>query len=189
MLTFTYVGLAVIGCGAVVLALALGHLFDADGGLLHHHAGVDAGFHFPFLSPTALAALAGAIGAFGLIAQFGLQVSDSVSLLIALPAGFVFTYVVTYVATRLLRGSVGTTAVRPEDLVGVLAEIITPIPAGGVGEAAAVVRGERFTSAAREVDGLDLPRGAIVTVERFAGATLFVRADPVGVRRSAVPSR
>jgi membrane protein implicated in regulation of membrane protease activity len=184
MLTLTYVILAVVGCGVVALTIALGTVFDGDG-LFGHDGGIDAGFHFPFLSPTALAALAGAVGAVGLIAMYGFQASDATSLLVAVPAGFVFTYVVTYVAWRLLEGSTGTTALRPEDLAGVPAEILTPIPAGGVGEAAAVVHGERFTAAAREVDGLDLPRGAVVTVVRYAGATLYVRADRVGVREPA----
>ena len=67
------------------------------------------------------------------------------------------------------------------------AEVITPIPAGGVGEAAAVVHGERFTASAREVDGLEVPRGAIVTVVRYTGATLYVRADLVGTRQPAAP--
>jgi membrane protein implicated in regulation of membrane protease activity len=184
MLTLTYIILAVVGCGVVALTIVLGSVFDGDG-LFDHPGGIDAGYHFPFLSPTALAALAGAVGALGLIAIYGFQASDATSVLVAVPAGFVFTYAVTYVAWRLLKGSTGTTALRPEDLAGVPAEIITPIPAGGVGEAAAVVHGERFTAAAREVDGLDEPRGAIVTVVRYAGATLYVRADPVGVREPA----
>jgi membrane protein implicated in regulation of membrane protease activity len=178
MLTLTYIVMAAAGCGVVAITIALGSFFDGDG----LHGGVDAGFHFPFFSPTALAALAGAVGGFGLIALYGFQASDATSLLIALPAGFGFTYVVTYVAWRLLKGSTGTTALSPEHLAGVSAEILTPIPAGGVGEAAAVVHGERFTAAAREVDGLEIPRGAIVTVVRYAGATLYVRADPAGVR-------
>jgi membrane protein implicated in regulation of membrane protease activity len=188
MLTLTYIVLAAVGCGVVALTIVMGSVFDGHG-MFDHHGGIDTGFHFPFLSPTALAALAGAIGAIGLIALYGFHASDATSLLVALPAGFVFTYAVTYVAWRVLRGSTGTTTVRPEDLAGVMAEVITPIPAGGVGEAAAVVHGERFTASAREVDGLDVPRGAIVTVVRFAGATLYVRAELAGVRREPAASR
>jgi membrane protein implicated in regulation of membrane protease activity len=180
MLTFTYIALAAVGCGVVGLAIVLGGLFDGDG--LFDHGGLDAGFHFPFFSPTALAALAGAVGAFGLIALYAFDASDATSLLIALPAGFVFTYAVTWGAVRVLRGSTGTTALRPDDLEHAQAEILTPIPAGGVGEAAAVVHGERFTAPAREVDGAEVPRGALVTVVRYAGATLYVRAGLVGAR-------
>jgi membrane protein implicated in regulation of membrane protease activity len=186
MLTLTYIIMAAVGCSVMALTLALGSFVDGDG-LVDHGGGPDAGFHFPFLSPTALAALAGGVGAFGLIAKYGFQASDTTSLVVALPAGFVFSYAATYAAWRLLQGSTGTTTVRPEDLVGVPAEIITPIPAGGVGEAAAMVNGERFTASAREVDGLDTPRGAVVTVVRYAGATLYVRADLPGARQPASP--
>ena len=58
MLTLTYVILAAVGCGVVALTIALGTVFDGDG-LFGHDGGIDAGFHFPFLSPTALAALRG----------------------------------------------------------------------------------------------------------------------------------
>ena len=186
MLTLTYIILAVVGAGAILVSVALGGGADGDASL-GDHAGVDAGFHYPFFSPTALAALASAFGAFGLIAIYGFGASDATSLAVALPAGFVFSYAATYVAWRILKGSTGTTTVRPDDLVGVPAEVITPIPAGGVGEAAAMVRGERFTAAAREVDGLDVPRGSVVTVVRYAGATLHVRADLAGVRQPATP--
>jgi membrane protein implicated in regulation of membrane protease activity len=181
MLTLAYIVLAAVGCGVVALSLVVGSVFDGDG--LLDHDGLDAGFHFPFLSPTALAAFAGGVGAFGLIALYGFEASDTVSLLVALPAGFGFSYAATYAAWRVLQGSTGSTTVRPEDLVGVPAEIVTPIPAGGVGEAAAMVHGERFSAPAREVDGLDTPRGALVTVVRYSGATLYVRAEAAGVRQ------
>ncbi len=182
MLTITYLVLAVAGCGYVAVALVLGQLFDGDG------LGGDAdagGFHFPLFSPAAIATLCGAVGAFGLIGQFGFRLSDSTSLLVALPAALVFTYIVTFVAWRLLATSVGTTALAPADLEGATAEILTPIPAGGVGEAAAMVRGQRFTAPAREMEGLAVPRGAVVTVVRLSGSTLLVRADLAGVRNSA----
>jgi membrane protein implicated in regulation of membrane protease activity len=190
MLTLTYIVLAVVGCGYVAVAMAIGQLFDTDGGLAD---GADpsglgqAAFHFPFFSPSALATLCGSVGAIGLIAIFGGGLSDRASLLIALPGGMLFTYIVTYAAWRLLVSSVGTTAITPPDLVGVQAEILTPIPAGGVGEAAAFVRGQRFTAPAREVDGEAVPRGAVVSVVRLAGATLIVRVELVGVREPRTP--
>ena len=60
-------------------------------------------------------------------------------------------------------------------MVGAPAEILTPIPAGGVGEAAALVQGQRFTAPARELDGNEVPRGAAVTVVRMTGSTLVVK--------------
>lgn len=206
MLVLTYIALAVLGAGYVLVALLLGHLSDfgsqdagGDGGgdaggadasghgggdygidhSGHGHAAAGAGtaaaFHFPFFSPLALATLAGAIGGLGLVARFGMKISDGQSLLVAFPGALVITYVVTWVAWRLASSSVGTSTIRPDHLAGAPAEILTPIPAGGVGEAAAFVQGQRFTAAAREVEGREVPRGAAVTVVRLSGSTLLVK--------------
>ena len=169
MLTLTYIVLAVAGCGYVLVALALGQVFDGDGG-------ADAEFHFPLLSPSGLATLAGSLGAFGLIAQFGFGLTDWPSVMAAVPCAFAFSYAATYVAWRVLVGSSTTSAIATADLVGADAEVITPIPAGGVGEAAAFVGGQRYASPAREVDGLEVPRGAVVSVVRLTGSTLYVKA-------------
>lgn len=185
MLTLTYIALAVLGCGYILVSLALGHLFHGDGTISHGDGGPGDAFHFPLLSPLTLATFGGAVGAIGLVAQFGFRLSDLASVLVALPGALVFTYAVSYVAWRVLSTSVGTSTFKAEDIAGADAEVITPIPAGGVGEAAAFVRGERFAAPAREVSGLAVPRGAIVSVVRLAGSTLYVRSQLTGVREPA----
>lgn len=205
MLVLGYVVLAILGAGYVLVSMILGHLGDfgshdasGDGGGAHTASadyGVDqsghgeatagdggaAAFHFPFFSPLALATLAASIGGLGLVARFGFRLADGPSLLVAVPGALVVTYFVTWVAWRLASGSRGTSAIRPEALVGVPAEILTPIPAGGVGEAAALVAGQRFTGPAREVSGREVPRGAAVKVVRLSGSTLVVEiAAPRG---------
>lgn len=169
MLTLAYIALAVLGCGYVLVALALGQILDGD-------AGADGTFHFPLLSPSGLATLAGSLGAFGLIAKFGFFLPDWPSVMVAVPLALVFSYAATYAAWRILVGSSATSTIATADLAGVDAEVLTPIPAGGVGEAAAFVGGQRYTSPAREVDGREVPRGAVVSVVRLAGSTLYVRA-------------
>jgi hypothetical protein len=52
--------------------------------------------------------------------------------------------------------------------------VITPIPAGGIGEVAAIVKGQRFSGPAREQDGREVPRGAHVRVKAMVGTTLVV---------------
>ncbi|HEY8550309.1 MAG TPA: hypothetical protein VIL35_10165 [Vicinamibacterales bacterium] len=102
MLTLIYIVLAVVGGGYVAVALAIGQLFDTDAALAaDRHDGLPSGFHFPFFSATALATLGGSVGAIGLIAKLGAAMPDAVSLLVALPGGLVFSYIVTYVAWRL----------------------------------------------------------------------------------------
>jgi membrane protein implicated in regulation of membrane protease activity len=203
-LTTAYIALSILGCGYVLIALLLGHGGDHGGHGGHDaHAGHDAhhgghsddmhygvkgeghgaasagggaasDFHFPFFSPLALATLFGALGAWGLIVQQGFGASDSVSLTIAVPAAVVTAYLVTYAGWRLVTGSQGSSQIRNTDLQGADAEVITPIPAGGIGEVAAMVGGQRFSGPAREADGKEIPRGAHVRVKIMLGGTFVV---------------
>jgi membrane protein implicated in regulation of membrane protease activity len=203
MLTVLYIAFAVLGCGYVILSALTGHLLDAFGDAGHgtdgtgngdlgsaygvegtghgaaSHAG-DAGataFHYPFFSPLALATLFAALGGFGLIAKHGLRATDGLSLLVAIPAAIATAYAITYVGWRLVTGSRGTSQIRMADLTGVAAEVLTPIPAHGLGEVAAMVAGQRYTGPAREVEGREVPRGARVTVVEVLGSTLVVTAS------------
>jgi membrane protein implicated in regulation of membrane protease activity len=209
VLTVVYLALAIIGCGYVVLATVLGHGADAGGADAGHGTVHDAGggygvestghgsvtadsavasaFHFPLFSPLALATLFGATGGFGLIAKSGFGVSDSMSLLIALPAALATAYAVTYASWRVTRSSVGSSEIRTRELVGAPGEVVTPIPQGGVGEVAVVVGGQRFSSAAREVNGAAIARGAEVVVRRMAGTTMLVE-EAVAVRNARTPN-
>lgn len=138
-------------------------------------AGADgAGFSFPFFSPLAIATLLGTTGACGLIALKGFGLAGIRSLVAALPAALILTYIVTYASWRLVSRSRGSSQIRLEDLKGALAEVITPIPAGGIGEVAAMVAGQRYTAPARDEAGREVPRGARVTVRAMLGTTLIV---------------
>ena len=191
--------LTVLGSGYVLLSLLLGHgHFDDAGhaghvahgtahethmtygvkGEGHSTAGGSAGgtpaFHFPFFSPLALATLFAAIGGWGLIAQHGFGVAENTSLLIAIPAAVITAYAVTYAGFRLVSGSTGSSQIRTSDLEGAMAEVITPIPAGGMGEVAAMVNGQRFSGPAREAAGKAVARGAHVRVRSLVGSTFIV---------------
>lgn len=187
-----------LGCGYVLVSLVMGHTdfgghgdaggdAGGHGGDSHVDYGVDGGghgsasaghsggeFHFPFFSPLALSTLFGAVGAYGLIALHGLNMEGSKSLLAALPAALLTTYVVTYLAWRLASSSQGSSQIRLADLEGATAEVITPIPANGIGEVAAMVSGQRYTAASREEKGREVARGAHVKVKAMVGTTLLV---------------
>ena len=207
MLTVAYIALAVLGCGYVLVSAFLGHTGDSGGGdghdasgasshsdygvdgsghgTTHASGGGDAGFHFPFFSPLALATLCAGLGAWGLIAQFGFRLRGDESLLVAIPAALLTAYLVTWASWRMVSGSRGTSAIRLASLAGSPAEVITPIPAGGVGEVAALVEGQRYTAPARDRDGGALARGAAVTVVRMVGNTLLVTSDRAAGRESS----
>jgi membrane protein implicated in regulation of membrane protease activity len=200
--TLTYIVLTVLGGGYVLLSLFLGHGHEGDaggdgGGHDHggsHEAHMSYGvkgeghgaseahsghgahaFHFPFFSPLALATLFASIGAWGLITQEGFGASDTISLAVAVPAAVVTAYLITYAGWRLVSGSSGSSQIRAASLEGAIAEVTTPIPAGGMGEVAALVDGQRFSGPAREIDGKAVPRGAHVRVRSLVGATLVVQ--------------
>jgi membrane protein implicated in regulation of membrane protease activity len=137
-------------------------------------------FHFPFFSPLAIATLIAAIGGFGLIGKHGLGLSDGGSLLLAVPAALATAYGVTYAGFRLVSGARASSVIRMDQIAGSLAEVTAPIPAGGVGEALAMVGGQRYAAPAREVNGGAVPRGAAVTVVGMAGPTLLVQAGSSG---------
>lgn len=197
MLTLMYIGFAVIGTGYIVISALLGHVFDfGDSG--HTHAGPEsaaesygldgsghgtasadvgggAAFHFPFFSPLAIATLLASIGAYGLIGLHGLKLREPVSLLLAVPAALATAYGISYVSWRLVRGSQGSSVITVSELAGAPAEVTTSIPAGGLGEVAAMVSGQRYSAPAREVNGKEVPRGTSVTVVNMVGSTLVVR--------------
>lgn len=178
MLSITYITLALLGCGYIAVSAFLGHVLDVGTDDAGH--GLDAAghpaFHFPLFSPMALATLAAATGGYGLIGKHGLELGDGASLALALPAALATAWAVTYVVYRIARSSRATSEIHTADLVGAPAEVITPIPAGGLGEVAAIVDGQRFTSAAREQDGVAVGRGQQVRVVKLLGGTMVVSA-------------
>ena len=193
MLTVMYLALAVLGVGYVVVSALMGHIAEAfdggngdsghdGGGDAHGHHGV-ASFQFPFFSPVALATLFGALGGWGLILRHGFRVSDATSLMTAIPLALATGYAVTYAAWRMVTASRGSISYRMTDLVGASAEVLTPIPAGGIGEVAALVGGQRYAGPARESEGREVQRGTLVTVVQVVGGTLLVTADGKGGNR------
>lgn len=187
-----------MGCAYILFSMIAGHTHFGDSGShdsgpAHEshmdygagghgsasasHASGPAAFHFPFFSPLALATLFGAIGAYGLIAVHGFGAGETGSLMVAVPLALLTSYLVTYAGWKLVSGSRGSSAISLQSLQGARGEVTTPIPAGGVGEVAALVDGQRFSSPARAEDGKELPRGTHVVVRAMVGTTLVVSKE------------
>ena len=188
MLNLAYIVFMALGCAYVLVAMFLGHgdwgghgtEGGAEGGNGHADGHGALGkvshttFHFPFFSPLALATLCGSIGAYGLIALHGLGTTETASLLVAIPAAVATAYAVTYAGYRLIASSSGSSEIKLSDFPGAEAEVITPIPVGGLGEIAALVNGQRYTGPAREAEGHEVPRGTRVTIKAMVGTTFVV---------------
>jgi membrane-bound ClpP family serine protease len=130
-----------------------------------------------FLSPMAVAMLFAAIGGWGLVGQHAIGLGASSSLLVAVPLGWLTAFGVVNATARLAGSSQSAgNEIHMAEFFGAEAEVITPIPAGGLGEVAAMVGGQRYAGPAREIEGRAVPRGAVVTVVEKTGATLVVTA-------------
>ena len=86
----------------------------------------------------------------------------------------VLTFFFFYTIIRKVQGS---SSPSQDETVGVTAEVITAIPADGVGEIAYVCRGARFTAQARSVAGHMLPCHSVVVLTRWVGNTAEVKPE------------
>jgi hypothetical protein len=145
------------------------------------HVGADAGpdashgeVSVRSLSAVSIASFVTAFGASGIIAIQLLEISPRWSLLIAAAGGLVVGAIVQLAFSYFLLAPQGSSEVRARDIMGAVGEVITPIPAGNVGEIAYVARGARVTSTARSADGKAIPRGTIVRVTNMVGSIVLV---------------
>ncbi|MBI3177713.1 MAG: hypothetical protein HYZ35_06965 [Chloroflexi bacterium] len=171
----------IILIGGGLSELHLPHLSDVDLHLGQHdiHVGGDTdvggAVKIPSLSPVTIASFVTAFGAFGLIAQ-GLFNADAVGSLAAAAAGGVIVAVIAHFAFGyFLIAPQGSSEVTMKDIIGVAAEVITPIPADSVGEVAFVAQGGRVTFTAKSATGQSINRNTTVVIERMVGGVVFVR--------------
>ena len=128
-------------------AIGVGH--DVNVGHVDTSGGVDnSSVKVPSLSPITVASFVTAFGAFGLIA---------------------FGY--------FLIAPQGSSGVMLNNFPGMLAEVITPIPVGSVGEIALVSQGGRVTYTAKSSSGEAIPRGTTVMIEKVVGGIAIVRSQ------------
>src|SRR5581483_10195895 len=148
---------------------------DGSGG--HAEAGGD-GSDAPgmsFFSPIIMAAFVTAFGAFGLMLS---QIEATKRPLISAPLAVVGAAIVAFslvsVLGRLFRAADSSSESRVSTLVGLLATVISPIPANGVGEIAYVQAGTRYTAPAREETGRPVTTGQTVAITRIVGTQMYV---------------
>jgi hypothetical protein len=128
----------------------------------------------PSLSPITVASFVTAFGAFGLIALGLFDSTSRGSLVWAGLGGFVIALIAHFAFGYFLIAPQGSSEVRLQDFPGMQAEVITPIPAGSVGEIAFVSQGGRVTYTAQSSNGEVIPRGATVVVEKVIGGIAMV---------------
>ena len=129
----------------------------------------------PSLSPITIASFVTAFGSFGLLAVYLFSVPDKISLLWASGGGLVVAVIAHFAFGYFLIAPQGSSEVTARDIIGLTAEVITPIPADGVGQIAFVAQGRRVTFSARSAGGAPVPKGTFVFIQSFTGSVAVVR--------------
>lgn len=176
---------ALLGIGvAYAVIILIGGGVDADVDVGDVDVDFDAGGDLDFdhgeiginpLSPVTIASFVTAFGAFGIIGLELLDLGGEWSLALSLGGAVVTAALASLAYSYFLIAPQGSSEVRARDIVGAKGEIITPIPAGKMGEVAFVARGTRMTSAARSADGSEIPRGTLVQITETVGSVVFVK--------------
>jgi len=152
---------------------------DLGGG----HAGLDIGAELgdsshavkiPSLSPVTIASFITAFGAFGLIGLGLFNTSAKISLVWAAGGGLVVAIIAHFAFGYFLIAPQGSSEVQLKDVIGLTAEVITPIPADSVGEIAFVAQGGRITYTAKSEDGTAIGRGETVVIRKIVGGIAVV---------------
>ncbi|MBN1963975.1 MAG: NfeD family protein, partial [Anaerolineae bacterium] len=142
---------------------------DLDGDLSGHDAGDAVG-----VSMLAVASFISSFGAFGLISVTLFDAGTIPSLIVAILGGLLIGIAAQFFFLYILSPTVSS-EVRQANIIGMVAEITTPIPANGVGQIAFVAEGSRVTYTARATDQTRvLTRGTPVRVERIVGGVAYV---------------
>jgi len=179
-LTCVYFALVTVGVVYALVILIGGGLGDgADAGLGGDFdvGGADSlqgSVDVTHVSPVTIAGFVTAFGAFGIIALGLAGASAPASLLWASIGGLVVGLASHLAFIYFFIKPQGSSEVTRQDVIGAPAEVITPIPSGGLGEVAFVAQGGRVTMSARGLGGAAIDRGCLVRIQEQVGSTVVV---------------
>ena len=143
-----------------------------------HHNGGSAGVHLSPVSPITIAMFITSFGGMGFILQQIPGRSLLFSLPLALASGLVIAGAAFYLLYKIFSATQVSSNYTRESVLDMEAEVITPIPAKGVGEIAYTAQGSRFSAPARSENQEAIPKHAIVRMTKVAGSIFYVREIP-----------
>jgi len=174
----------VVGLVFTLISVIAGHFFgghDAhvagSGG--HAEAGADSSDMpgISVFSPTVMASFVTAFGGFGLIfTQFPATSRTVISAPLSIFCALVVAGGLYKFLALVFRSTQSSSESRVGNLAGTEANVVSPIPASGVGEIAYVVGGSRYTAPARVENGKAVAAGQSVKITRVVGTQFYVEA-------------
>ena len=150
---------------------------DVSGGHIHvghHDVGHGDAVGLSPVSPVTIAMFIVSFGATGMILKKWVGMEAYLHLPLAALSGFVVAAAVFYLFSKVMKATQASSHALQNETVGIEAEVITAIPADGVGEIAYNVRESRLNAPARTVDGKELPARSIVKIVKVVGNTYLV---------------
>lgn len=141
-----------------------------DGHAGHHD---DGAMEYSPFSPLSLMGFLCAFGATGLIAT-ALQLSTLASLALAVGGGIVMALLLWLVIGKLLFGMQGTSEAHQADMIGLEADVLTPMDEGHTGEIAYILDGMRYTAPAKLLHPGAVGKTSKVRIRRISGNVAYV---------------
>lgn len=138
-----------------------------------YSGGSNAGIDYSPFSPLSVAGTLCGFGAGGLIAS-GLGLTQGLGLLGALGGGLVSSLLLWLIIGKLLYSLQASSEAHVADLIGLEAEVLTPIEPGATGEVAYILDGTRYTAPARPQGGDSIAQHETVRIRRMQDNVLYV---------------
>lgn len=171
-LNLVYAGIVLLSFLYALVTLLGAEIGDAfDFGM---DVDADTGIDFISISPFALAMFGTTFGLVGLITRLWLEMDPIPSIIWSALLGIVIGGVAQAFFIYVLSPSRSSHFNLIADAIGREAEVITTIPAGGVGEIAFNNVSGRVKLGARATGDQAIPYGSIVVIKRVVGRVAFV---------------
>ncbi len=166
---------------SVISVILGGHHMEFGGHDVGGHLGGHEGVHGPSSemtfspwSPVVIASFITAFGAGGLLSYNVFDITGILSILIGLLFGFVAGTITFYIFYNIFKITQSSSEAVVGDLVGMMAEVITPIAQNGLGEIAYIMKGSRYTAPAKSASGTFIERNKSVKIVNIVGSTMMV---------------
>lgn len=169
-----FLAIGAVGLLFTLVSFLFGEIFEAlefDGDFDH-----EIGHDGPgFFSVRVISIFITAFGGFAAIAT-SRGVGPLASSLIGIAGGVLLGGVVYFFA-RFLYSQQASSTISSDDLLGLTAQVIVSIPAGGAGQIRCIVGEEMVDKIAQSEDGSPIPLNASVRIIRIAGESVIVTPE------------
>ena len=161
-----------VGLGfAVISGLFSGFGGDVDAGGGDLDIGDAAGVS-P-LSPVVLATFIATFGGTGII-LLKFKIPIYLQIPIAAGAALVLSAGGFYVFWKVVSSTTSQSQPTMDDVIGIEAEVTTPIPSNGLGSISYTAKEQRYQAPARSLDNSEIPARAIVRIVKVVSNTFYV---------------